>query len=265
MEQAISDQKHSDKDRSHMLSNALEAFSEALVIQADLPEAYYRCGLALKEKARLQEANVNSMLSNIGKIESWLGSAERVMQTAIALTESSQIKVEENLYSSLAEIFQLQAELNFEDSTAEEKYYSKAVTYYYLALEDNPWDKNLRKAVSECRTKVKQPCTIKTGYLIKQGAINKNWKRRYFVLQEEQLLYYPTEKSTAPKGRIFLNDVSENSFSDKFLAANRFCLAMTCSKRCYYLTSDDKETIVGWQRSVQAALSVLQYEKEQGK
>jgi len=68
-----------------MLSDALEAFSEALIIKIDLPEAYYHCGLALKEKAKLQEANVNSMLSNIGKIESWLASAERVMQTAIGI------------------------------------------------------------------------------------------------------------------------------------------------------------------------------------
>jgi hypothetical protein len=36
-----------------------------------------------------------------------------------------------------------------------------------------------------------EPITMQ-GYLTKQGKVVKNWKRRWFVLQESRLFYYKT-------------------------------------------------------------------------
>lgn len=49
---------------------------------------------------------------------------------------------------------------------------------------------------------------IKQGYLVKQGAVVRNWKRRYFVLTGVSLTYYASDESDGPCGTIALADVT---------------------------------------------------------
>ncbi|KAL6061378.1 FYVE, RhoGEF and PH domain-containing protein 6 [Balamuthia mandrillaris] len=69
-------------------------------------------------------------------------------------------------------------------------------------------------AASECAEG-----SIKTGYLSKEGGIVRNYKKRFFVLKDNLLFYYKTDKDTMPRGAIVLdnsvlreNDANPNSF-----------------------------------------------------
>ena len=40
---------------------------------------------------------------------------------------------------------------------------------------------------------------LKRGYLVKKGAKRKNWKKRWFVLKSDELIYYESYKNPTPK------------------------------------------------------------------
>ena len=50
------------------------------------------------------------------------------------------------------------------------------------------------------------PRPVKKGYLMKQGHWILNWKRRWFVLQDDYLYYYKSMTDVTPAGIIFLRD-----------------------------------------------------------
>eukprot|EP01090_Pellita_catalonica_P022004 TRINITY_DN8398_c0_g2_i1.p1 TRINITY_DN8398_c0_g2~~TRINITY_DN8398_c0_g2_i1.p1 ORF type:complete len:544 (-),score=122.35 TRINITY_DN8398_c0_g2_i1:109-1536(-) len=51
---------------------------------------------------------------------------------------------------------------------------------------------------------------LKTGYLVKQGSLVKNWKRRMFILRDNyQLLYYSAAERPDPRGVLDLRDVTQ--------------------------------------------------------
>ncbi|KAG7267186.1 hypothetical protein CRUP_027484, partial [Coryphaenoides rupestris] len=43
-----------------------------------------------------------------------------------------------------------------------------------------------------CRS-AQDPTVIKSGYCVKQGAVMRNWKRRYFLLEENSLSYFKSD------------------------------------------------------------------------
>lgn len=50
-----------------------------------------------------------------------------------------------------------------------------------------------------------QSHVLKTGYLYKQGGGYRNWKKRYFMLEDSTLTYYCKEGDPVPKGTIDLS------------------------------------------------------------
>ena len=70
--------------------------------------------------------------------------------------------------------------------------------------------KQLGSVIHELRTFNNQrKGIIKQGYLVKQGHIIRNWKKRSFVLMRDELKYYKSETEKKPQGKIRMADIVE--------------------------------------------------------
>ena len=68
----------------------------------------------------------------------------------------------------------------------------------------------LGSAIRELRTfNTQRKGIIKQGYLVKQGHIIRNWKKRSFVLLRDELKYYKSETEKKPRGKICMEDILE--------------------------------------------------------
>ena len=87
----------------------------------------------------------------------------------------------------------------------------------------------------DCGRDFKIDC--KDGYLVKRGEIVKNWKKRWFVVQSDQMAYYVSKDSTKPqkiwdlKTLLKVEECScenkKNSFCLMFVDRTMFCEAET--------------------------------------
>ncbi|MGH0168247.1 UNVERIFIED_CONTAM: hypothetical protein FKN15_054445 [Acipenser sinensis] len=71
---------------------------------------------------------------------------------------------------------------------------------------------------------------VKAGYCVKQGAVMKNWKRRYFLLDENSVSYFKSELDKEPLRMIPLkevNKVQECKQSDILMRDNLFEVVTT--------------------------------------
>lgn len=76
------------------------------------------------------------------------------------------------------------------------------------------------------------------GFLIKEGAVVKSWKKRYFVLKNEELTY--SKKDNADNlGAIDMEDVKHVHPVE--YKKKKFCFAVETPKRTYYLVADDEK------------------------
>ena len=76
------------------------------------------------------------------------------------------------------------------------------------------------------------------GFLVKEGAVVKSWKKRYFVLKNEELTY--SKKDNADNlGAIDMEDVK--SVHTVEYKKKKFCFAVNTPKRTYYLVADDEK------------------------
>lgn len=67
------------------------------------------------------------------------------------------------------------------------------------------------------------PATVE-GWMYKQGHIIKNWKRRWFVLEERTIRYYATPTSAKPKGTIVLVPDTEVFVEARYPKPNSFTI-----------------------------------------
>ncbi|XP_048026412.1 pleckstrin homology domain-containing family A member 1 isoform X1 [Megalobrama amblycephala] len=96
---------------------------------------------------------------------------------------------------------------------------------------------------------------IKYGYCVKQGAVMKNWKRRYFMLDDNALSYFKSEMDREPLRVVPLkevNKVQECKQSDLMMRDNLFELVTT--SRTFYIQSDSPEEMHGWIKAISGAI-----------
>uniref|UniRef100_A0A3P9BV86 Pleckstrin homology domain containing A1 n=1 Tax=Maylandia zebra TaxID=106582 RepID=A0A3P9BV86_9CICH len=96
---------------------------------------------------------------------------------------------------------------------------------------------------------------IKAGYCVKQGAVMKNWKRRYFVLDENSLNYYKTDMEREPLRAIPLKEihkVQECKQSEHMMRDNLF--EMVTSSRTFYIQADSPEDMHSWIKAISGAI-----------
>ncbi|XP_023585803.1 pleckstrin homology domain-containing family A member 1 isoform X3 [Trichechus manatus latirostris] len=96
---------------------------------------------------------------------------------------------------------------------------------------------------------------IKAGYCVKQGAVMKNWKRRYFQLDENTIGYFKSELEKEPLRVIPLKEVhkvQECKQSDIMMRDNLFEIVTT--SRTFYVQADSPEEMHGWIKAISGAI-----------
>ncbi|KAJ8264446.1 hypothetical protein GJAV_G00149260 [Gymnothorax javanicus] len=96
---------------------------------------------------------------------------------------------------------------------------------------------------------------IKAGYCVKQGAVMKNWKRRYFLLDENSVSYFKSDLEKDPLRMIPLKEVhkvQECKQSDIMMRDNLF--EVVTSSRTFYIQSDSPEEMHSWIKAISGAI-----------
>nr|XP_056706205.1 pleckstrin homology domain-containing family A member 1 isoform X2 [Euleptes europaea] len=126
-------------------------------------------------------------------------------------------------------------------------------------VNDGEGDKNyLKQSQSHPYYSAKHPpdnAVIKAGYCVKQGAVMKNWKRRYFQLDENTIGYFKSELDKEPLRIIPLKEVhkvQECKQSDIMMRDNLFEIVTT--SRTFYVQADSPEDMHSWIKAISGAI-----------
>uniref|UniRef100_A0A669EJH3 Pleckstrin homology domain containing, family A (phosphoinositide binding specific) member 1a n=1 Tax=Oreochromis niloticus TaxID=8128 RepID=A0A669EJH3_ORENI len=96
---------------------------------------------------------------------------------------------------------------------------------------------------------------IKSGYCVKQGAVMRNWKRRYFLLEENSMSYFKSDLDKEPLRMIPLKEVhkvQECKQSDIMMRDNLFEVVTT--SRTFYIQADSPEEMHSWIKALSGAI-----------
>lgn len=96
---------------------------------------------------------------------------------------------------------------------------------------------------------------IKTGYAVKQGAVRKNWKRRFFVLHEGGLSYFKSEQDKQPIRTLSLTDISEARQAEGGSVSRDNLLEIVTSKRIFNVQCDSPAEMRSWIHEIMALVS----------
>jgi RAC serine/threonine-protein kinase len=90
----------------------------------------------------------------------------------------------------------------------------------------------------------------KDGYLTKEGANIKSWKRRYFMLKNGVLSYHKSPKDV-DLGKIHMSDVSVVQNCDR--KKKNFCFEIVTPSRIYYFQGDNDKDKESWMNALKLA------------
>ncbi|XP_051883445.1 pleckstrin homology domain-containing family A member 1 isoform X4 [Pristis pectinata] len=118
---------------------------------------------------------------------------------------------------------------------------------------------NLKRSQSQLTYFIGKPTSdqavIKSGYCVKQGAVMKNWKRRYFILDENSISYYKSDLDKEPLRSIPLkevNKVQECKQREILLRDNLF--EIVTNFRTFYVQTDSPEDMHNWIKAISGAI-----------
>ncbi|XP_035389636.1 pleckstrin homology domain-containing family A member 1 isoform X4 [Electrophorus electricus] len=96
---------------------------------------------------------------------------------------------------------------------------------------------------------------VKAGFCVKQGAVMKNWKRRYFMLDDNAISYFKSDMEREPLRVIPLkevNRVQECKQSELMMRDNLF--ELVTSSRTFYIQTDSPEDMHSWIKAISGAI-----------
>ncbi|XP_070577015.1 LOW QUALITY PROTEIN: pleckstrin homology domain-containing family H member 2-like [Ptychodera flava] len=114
---------------------------------------------------------------------------------------------------------------------------------------EEPEQKVLKTSQPDSPTKME--VIEKSGYLTKLGGKVKSWKKRWFVLQNGQLVYYKSKNDTSskPLGQIPLDSKCRVVKSD-----SSHCFELMTTQRIYYLTAESNQAVDEWLQALTITL-----------
>jgi copper chaperone CopZ len=92
----------------------------------------------------------------------------------------------------------------------------------------------------------------KCGYMTKQGGLVKSWKRRWFILKDNELYYFRGKADNAQAGVILLDNTSTVNNAEKKLGKKN-CFEITTKDRTYYLYTDTHQDYEEWVAAITQA------------
>ncbi|KAG5855370.1 hypothetical protein ANANG_G00048370 [Anguilla anguilla] len=113
----------------------------------------------------------------------------------------------------------------------------------------------LRGPTARCRTSWDGPTRDQGRVLRQAGAVMKNWKRRYFLLDEHSVSYFKSDQEKDPLRVIPLKEVhkvQECKQSDIMMRDNLFEVVTT--SRTFYVQSDSPEDMHSWIKAISGAI-----------
>ncbi|XP_048586759.1 pleckstrin homology domain-containing family H member 1 isoform X2 [Nematostella vectensis] len=112
-------------------------------------------------------------------------------------------------------------------------------------LEDSGNTKVLKTCATYTTVSLKKGDQRKEGYLTKLGGRIKNWKKRWFVLQDGKLYYFktPNETNRKPLGQVPLDGSCRISRTEGALT-----IEVATPKRTYYLSGETSDEVDEWLR-----------------
>jgi len=93
--------------------------------------------------------------------------------------------------------------------------------------------------------------TVKQGWLYKQGGFVKSWKKRWFVVKSDGIMYYydkvDTEKGSSPKGNISISKCVVNDAKVTTQRENSFAIYDEDNRsRTFYMQAMNKKDYEDW-------------------
>lgn len=113
----------------------------------------------------------------------------------------------------------------------------------------------LRKTPHQHSRVAQDHSAIKAGFCVKQGALMKTWKRRYFVLEQNSMSYFKSELEKDPLRIISLKEVhkvQECKHSEIMMRDNLFEVVTT--SRTFYIQADSPEEMHSWIKAISGAI-----------
>jgi len=103
----------------------------------------------------------------------------------------------------------------------------------------------------------------KVGWLEKRGKVRKNWTRRYFVLKDNELKYYKSDKPTErSQGKIILDGCTvEIAPESKY--GRKFCFELTAplQNRIFVIVAENGTSLQEWMNAIRRAMLRLRRER----
>ncbi|KAK7918734.1 hypothetical protein WMY93_010018 [Mugilogobius chulae] len=96
---------------------------------------------------------------------------------------------------------------------------------------------------------------LKAGFCVKQGAVMKTWKRRWFLLDENALSYFKSDLEREPLRAIPLKEihkVQECKQSEPMMRDNLF--ELVTGFRTFYVQADSPEEMHSWIKAISGAI-----------
>ncbi|KAI9311475.1 hypothetical protein BX666DRAFT_1995496 [Dichotomocladium elegans] len=91
------------------------------------------------------------------------------------------------------------------------------------------------------------------GYLLKLGRI-KGWRKRWFVLRTDALVYYQDDKEYAPHRIIPLVNILDSLEIDPVSRSKQFCFKIIIPKRSYVLCASSEAALESWLNALSVAI-----------
>ncbi|XP_061180134.1 pleckstrin homology domain-containing family A member 1-like [Saccostrea echinata] len=105
---------------------------------------------------------------------------------------------------------------------------------------------------------------LKKGYCVKQGGVRKNWKRRYFVVNDGGLAYYSNEQSDEPLRHIPRGDITDVRKATMSPGARDNLFEVHTSKRTFYIQCDTPEDVQEWISAIEKLINNQASQRKSG-